>query len=48
MPRKNGTQVVDSGKERGPYDDVVDEYINNCKRFELKVDPSVVIALATG
>lgn len=24
---------------------LADQYINNCKRFELQVDPSVVIAL---
>jgi hypothetical protein len=25
-----------------------ERYVDNCKRFELKVDPSVVIALRTG
>jgi hypothetical protein len=43
--KKNATKVSKNGKDGEEH--VVNEYINNCRQFDISIDPSVVIALKT-
>jgi hypothetical protein len=42
LPTKSATEI------KRAWEKTADKYIKNCHKFEIKIDPSVVIALQTG